>query len=76
LPVTLFRRLWWWTLPYYGWTGYSGEEGATPPPWYAFPISWLHRLNDFAFFRARDVFGPRYARDCLTVGAPRWKPWQ
>lgn len=41
----LAARLWWATLPYEGWVSYSPDEvGAIPPPWYAWPLAWLHRL--------------------------------
>ena len=77
----LLRRLWWATLPYYGWTGGSKEQrredekdGAIPCPWYAFPLSWLHSLVDFVY--RGDVFGPKHNRDRMRIGAPRWRPWQ
>jgi hypothetical protein len=48
----LLRRVWWSLLPYAGWTAGTREErradeadGANPPPWWAFPLAWLWRLN-------------------------------
>jgi len=47
----LSARLWWATLPYYGWTcGSAGQrvddilDGARPAPWWAYPLGWLNRL--------------------------------
>jgi hypothetical protein len=64
--IVALRRLWWATLPYYGWTGGSiGERvdailcGARPCPLWAHPLSWLHIAIDKTVFRHRDVFGPR-----------------
>lgn len=39
----LAARLWWALLPYAGWTGYH-ERGEIPPPWYAWPLTWLWQL--------------------------------
>lgn len=52
-------RLWWATLPYEGWTWYSGEVevGAVPCPWWAHPIAWVHRIVD-GWFRFRGKGDP------------------
>ena len=68
--MRLMRRLWWATLPYYGWTSYDGEEGAVPPPLWAWPLSWTNRLTYWLVFRHRDVFGPSH-----NAGTSR-KPWR
>ena len=41
---SIAARVWWWTLPFAGWVTYDGEVGATPPPWYAYPLARLNRL--------------------------------
>lgn len=56
----LMRRLWWATLPYYGWTCDYQAPGANPAPWWAWPLAWVNRLTYWLFFRRRDVFGPLY----------------
>lgn len=38
----VFERLWWATLPYYGWC--YGGPGGTPAPWWAYPLAWLNRI--------------------------------
>lgn len=41
----LSARLWWATLPYAGWIGYSEPgDGSIPAPWYAYPLAWLNKL--------------------------------
>jgi len=38
----LAARLWWALLPFAGWTAYPDEPN--PPPWYAYPLTWLWKL--------------------------------
>lgn len=60
------RRLWWATLPYYGWVGTTAEEiadGARPCPWYAHPLAWLHRLVERLGGAAFDPL-PEVVCDC------------
>lgn len=71
----LAARLWWATLPYAGWIGYAGEEGATPPPWYAYPLAWLNRLAEKLPGSAPFEPMPRIECDCdycrdATSGLP------
>lgn len=45
----LAARLWWATLPYWGWSTVTPDEiadGARPFPWYFRPLAWLNRLAD------------------------------
>jgi hypothetical protein len=42
-------RIWWATLPYWGWVGTTADEiadGAQPCPWWAHPLAWLHALAE------------------------------
>ena len=81
----LLRRIWWATLPFYGWTGGTAGErveaildGARPCPLWAYPLSWLHIAVDKTVFRKSDPFGPRWnawARRPV-VGSRRPATWE
>ena len=76
LTMRLFRRLWWATLPHWGWVSVTADEiadGANPCPWWAHPLAWVHVLLDKTVFRRRDTFGPLH-RQYVPYRVP--KPWK
>jgi hypothetical protein len=75
MGMRVMRRLWWATLPHWYWVADEDEwEDAPSPPWYAYPLAWLHRRVD-ALLANRDVFGPRFNAGFLIGTRASHRPW-
>lgn len=75
------RRIYWATMPYWGWVPHTKEDelcGAVPPPWYAYPLAWVHRICWWWLnVTKRDTFGPHFRTQTYRVGDPIVKePWR
>lgn len=51
-------RIWWATLPYWGWIGWGDDwddeaNGTVPAPWYAYPLAWIHNACQWWIYDVR-----------------------